>query len=132
MTKKLKNFFALSFLLVFLINCEDIPIKDEIAYGALGAQGAIKVHTMTDTPPVNMSIKDFAIRWNELKDPLICLPSTAFADFKADLEKACTFLQSCTVDTQEAVDKVYSKIIVIKKAADHVISVNKKNQLFHP
>jgi len=112
-----------------LLSCQQIPVKDEIGYGALGTEGAVQVHTLANVPSVNLSLQQFAARWNSLNDPLICLPASAYADMKEDLEKACTYLQSCTTDTQTAVDNISTKIDSIKAAADKVIGINKARRL---
>ncbi len=102
--------------LSLLLNCTQVPIKDSVFTGSLGVDGGAVFHTLTTDSEV-ITLQQFAKRWNDLSDPLVCTTSSTFADWKADIEKLCSFSNYCTTDMQTAVDTFYSKITAADNAA---------------
>jgi hypothetical protein len=99
--------------LLILEGCKRITITDSIWYGSLGSQGAVQIHTLANVPSQVISLSQFAVLWDNSSDPLICTNSSTFANWKANLEKLCSFDNTCSYDNTQVISqavKILDKI----------------------
>jgi hypothetical protein len=57
-----------------------------------------------------MTLAQFATYWDDLSDPKVATSVSTLAEWKADIEKLCTFSNACTAQVQAQVTAVYNKI----------------------
>jgi hypothetical protein len=100
---------ALLFILMGapLLSCSSVPIKDEIAYGNKGMQGAVEFHTMTSSKR-ELSFE----QWMQLlkAKPLVCTSVEAFGDFKAAVEKLCSVCNCCSYEAKAALEQFFTNV----------------------
>ena len=101
--------------LILLLSCQNVVIKDSEWCGSLGASGAACFHTLTPAYEI-LDLQQFASRWTDLKNPLVCTDSSTLADWKADIEKLCSYDQNCTPEVQAQVNLFYDKLEAAEKA----------------
>lgn len=112
-------------VLLAMCGCAQVPVNDSIFIGSLGVNGGALFHTLNTDSRV-LTLPEFAQRWNDLSDPLVCTNSSTFAEWKSDIEKLCSFENVCTTNMQEAVDTFYAKIKAANAAAQKAIKATKK------
>lgn len=102
--------------LLFLTGCAGVTIKDSEWCGSLGSQGASCFHTLT-TDSEQLTLQQWAERWDNLLDPQVCSVVETFVDIKGDVEKLCSDENICTYDMTEKVNALSTKLDKITTAA---------------
>lgn len=102
-----------------LVSCAGVTVKDSVWCGSLGAEGAFCSHTLTNETK-SMTLQQFAVWWDDLSDPKVATSVSTLAEWKADIEKLCSFTQACTSDVKSQVDAIYNKISAAHKTAKKV------------
>lgn len=114
MTKKQLSYLVISLVLIFLIDCSSVTIKDEIVFGNKGSLGAVQLHTLTSdqqdlTKP----------QWDKilLTQPLICASTSTFGDIKIAIEQLCSVCNCCSYNTQAAITDFFNNVnsVEVKK-----------------
>ena len=105
---------------VLLSSCAGVTVKDSEWCGSLGAQGAFCSHTLTNATE-SMTLQQFAVWWDDASDPKVATSVSTLADWKADIEKLCTFTNACSAQVQAQVAAVYNKISAAHATAKKVI-----------
>lgn len=101
--------------LVFLSGCAGAVLTDHEGFGSLGIEGASVFHTLTPETG-QLTIEEWAARWDDLDHPLVCFGTEMLAEWKGDLEKLCS-VEPCTVKMKDAVDAFYAKVKAANDAA---------------
>lgn len=94
---------AISFIgmALLLSACGTVTIKDSEWFGSLGSQGAAGFHTLTPASET-LDLTQWATKWNDLSNPMICTQASTFADWKADIEKLCSKNTHCIYQAEQA------------------------------
>jgi hypothetical protein len=95
--RRLFTLTVLPILLSILSGCAStsgIQINDSEWCGSLGAQGAACFHTLTNESEI-LTLQQWATKWDDLGNPIVCTSVNTFSDWKADLEKFCSYY-GCT------------------------------------
>lgn len=57
-----------------------------------------------------MTLEQFAVWWNDLRDPKICTNASTYADIKADIEQLCSFNNVCSYEMAQKVEEISVKL----------------------
>lgn len=106
-------------VLFSLSSCAGVTIKDSEWCGSLGSQGASCFHTLT-TGSEQLTLQQWAERWDNLADPQVCSVVESFTDIKADVEELCSFNNVCTYDQTAQVQRISDKLNGVVSAAKKV------------
>ncbi len=96
-------------LLLSLDACTSIPINDHEFCGSLGANGASCWYLLTNENE-QMSLQQFAVWWDDLKDPKVATSVSTLMDWKGDIEQMCTITSDCTKGQLAQVSALGSKM----------------------
>jgi len=64
-----------------------------------------------------MTLQQFAAWWDDLADPKVATSAQTLADWKADIEKLCTYSGDCTAQVQAQVTAFAAKLNAAHAAA---------------
>lgn len=104
-------------------SCGHVVIKDTEACGAYpNAKGATCAHTMTDETR-EMTEVEFLSWLMDVKAPKVCLPTSSFADLKADIETLCHDSNLCDYEQTEKVKAFLNRVEKIEQAQSSVVGV---------
>lgn len=94
-------------MVLLLLSCNQVTVKDEIMYGNKGILGAVEFHTLTKGKR-EVTFEE----WMKLirSKPLICTSVEAFGDMKAAVEKVCSVCNCCTYETQAALEQFFLNV----------------------
>lgn len=93
-----------------LLSCARVTIKDEIIYGDEGSQGAVYFNFLTATKG-HLSKSE----WDAKRLGMACISTDSLADWKAEIEKLCSYSDDCDYDTQEAIESFFAKLGKLKR-----------------
>lgn len=99
-----------------LLSCTGITIKDSEWYGSKGMRGAVGFHTLSEGQE-NLDYPSWVKKWFDLKHPIICTSTDTFSDWKAVIEKQCSFNNNCsymTPEQQKALQGFFQKVDQVK------------------
>lgn len=102
-----KRYLANSLILIFLMGCGQVPVKDEVIYANKGMGGGVSFHLLTKDQ------KDIAFAdWMKIlrNNPLICTSVTAFGDIKIEIEQLCSICGCCSADMTKAIDQFVTNV----------------------
>jgi hypothetical protein len=105
---------------LLLNSCAGITVTDSMWCGSLASQGAYCSHTLTNATET-MTLAQFAAYWDDLSDPKVATSVSTLAEWKADIEKLCTFSNACSAQVQAQVTAVYNKISAAHATAKKVV-----------
>lgn len=92
---------------LLLSGCDQVPIKDAIAYGNKGMQGAVEFHTLAKGKR-ELTFE----QWMQIirTKPLVCTSVETFGDAKAAIEKLCSVCNCCSYDTKAQLAQFFTNI----------------------
>jgi hypothetical protein len=103
-------------LALLLSSCARVTIKDSVWYGSLGAAGAAEEHTLT-SDSATLTLAQWAAKWDDLSNPMVCTLYSTFSEWKADIEKLCSYSNDCDYQTQQQIQELFEKLDKFKQAA---------------
>jgi hypothetical protein len=96
--------------LLFLSNCATAPITDSSWWGSEATDGAEEFHVLT-AEHRHLSMEEVMMLWNDLSRPVVCTYADTFADWKATIEKLCSYSGDCTFEGQQKAAIFFHKIM---------------------
>lgn len=88
--------------------------------GSLASQGAACFYQNTSDSEM-LSLQQWAVRWDNLADPVVCTQTSSFASLKAEIETLCSNDGDCTYDTTVAIWAISDKLNeLMKKHKDKI------------
>lgn len=87
--------------LLILSACANVTLKDSTWDGSLGIDGAAEFHVMTEET-ARLNYQQWQARWNDLTHPMVATDIDTMLDWKADIEKLCSFENHCTYEQQQS------------------------------
>lgn len=94
-------------MVLLLLSCTNVPVKDEIFYGNKGMVGAVEFHTFTSvTREITFE------QWMQMlrTQPFICSSVSTFGDMKASFEKLCSVCNCCPADTTAKAEEFFNNV----------------------
>lgn len=97
-------------MVLLILSCTTVEIKDHEICGDLGLSGASCFHTL------NMDQRDLDYaQWSNERVGQLCMTADSWADFKSDIEKLCSSGRNCTYEEQAALKSLDAKLETFKR-----------------
>jgi len=104
-------------MVLSILSCQHVTIKDSEWYGSKGMLGATGFHTLTSESE-KVSYPDWLTKWTDLKNPMVCTSVDNFADWKAIIETLCSLENRCdylTPKQQSQLKNFFNQIEALKR-----------------